>query len=90
MHSSPIEFWLYIVDFMSMAAGILLFFVYWRMKDMAFMFAAVALIGMATLSALLPAWWPLATGWLIAFVLIILISGAYTRDRSGRVHGEYY
>jgi hypothetical protein len=90
MHSGPTEVWLYAVDFISIFAGILLFLVYWRMKDMAFVFAALALIGSAILSVLLPAWWPLTAGWLVAFILMMLVSGAYKRDRNNRVHGEYY
>ena len=90
MHSSSTEFWLYATDFISVTAGVSLFFVYWCMKDMAFLFVAIALIGSATLSIMLPAWWPLATGWIIAVILTVLISGAYKRDRRHQAHHGYY
>lgn len=80
MNLSHTEFWLYAVNSICVVAGILLVVVYWRMKDMAFLFAAIALIGSAIMSVLLPSWWPLATGWFITCVLMILVVGAHKGD----------
>jgi putative effector of murein hydrolase LrgA (UPF0299 family) len=90
MHSSSTDVWLYAVDFISVAAGISLCFVYWCMKDMAFLFVAIALICSAALSILLPAWWPLAAGWLIACILTVLVAGAYKHDGKHQAHHGYY
>jgi hypothetical protein len=84
------ELYLYIAGFISLVAGVLLFFAYYCMKDTTLLFAAIALIASATLSVWLPAWWPLASGWLIACTLIMLISGAYRDIRRSQAHNERF
>jgi len=82
--------YLYIIGFISLVAGALLFFAYYCMQDTTLLFAAIALIVSATLAVLLPAWWPLASGWLIACSLIMLVSGAYRDYRKSQAHNEYF